>query len=287
MDGYKLSRQFFNWCFENPEKVSPNHSAIYFFAIEHCNRLGWKEKFGFPTQMVMDAIGIRKHQTYIKYFNDLVEWGFFKLVQKSANQYSANIISIQSAVPKNGKALDKAFINHAAKQRTKQTQSNGQSNGQSNSSIDKQETINQETTNHKPRNNDADESASPEKSVHSSCKKVFEEKCFSLGKELYWTGMHGKSLKMLLEKLKFSYRTRNKDALPSDEQLVESFTMLIDKLPAWYKDNHFDLSVINSKYDAIVSEIRKSVTANPENRTQRGFSKIDEMFTNTGTGSKV
>lgn len=132
-NSYELSRNWFDWCFENPEKITPNHSAIYFFAIEHCNRLGWKTKFGFPTQMVMDAIGIKKHQTYIKYFNDLVEWGFLNLVQKSANQYSANIISLISAKPKSGKALDKAMINHAAKQI--------QSNGQSNSSIDKPNNI--------------------------------------------------------------------------------------------------------------------------------------------------
>lgn len=139
-NGYELSRSWFDFCFENPELISPNHSAIFFFAIEHCNRLGWKEKFGFPTQMTMDAIGIKKHQTYIKYFNELVEWGFFILVQKSSNQYSANIISLSVAMPKNGKALDKAFIKHGAKQ----TQTNGQSTGQSNSSIDKQETINKE-----------------------------------------------------------------------------------------------------------------------------------------------
>lgn len=143
-NSYNLSRAWFDWCFENPEKISPNHSAIYFFAIEHCNRMGWKEKFGFPTRMAMDAIGIKKHQTYIRYFDDLVEWGFFKLVQRSTNQYSANIISLQSAKPKNGKALDKAIIKHAAKQ----IASIGQSIGQSNSPIDKpinQEPINQLT----------------------------------------------------------------------------------------------------------------------------------------------
>lgn len=130
MTSYELSRAYFDWCFENPEKVSPNHTAIYFFAIEHCNRLGWKDKFGFPTQMAMEAIGIKKHQTYIKYFTDLVEWGFIKLVEKSKNQYSANVISLKSAIPKNGKALDNALIKHGAKQT--------ESMGQSNSSIDKQ-----------------------------------------------------------------------------------------------------------------------------------------------------
>lgn len=129
LNSYELSRKWFDWCFENPEKISPNHSAIYFFAIEHCNRLGWRDKFGFPTQMVMDAIGIKKHQTYIKYFNDLVDWGFFNLIQKSQNQYSANIISLISAKPKSGKALDKAITNHTAKQIA--------SIGQSNSSINK------------------------------------------------------------------------------------------------------------------------------------------------------
>lgn len=129
INSYELSRKWFDWSFENPEKISPNHAAIYFFAIEHCNRLGWRNKFGFPTQMVMDAIGIKKHQTYIKYFNDLVEWGFFELVQKSINQYSANIISLISAKPKTGKALDKAIITHAAKQIS--------GIGQSNSSINK------------------------------------------------------------------------------------------------------------------------------------------------------
>src|SRR5690242_16095202 len=110
VNGYELSRAWFDWSFENPEKVSPNHSAIYFFAIEHCNRLGWRDKFGFPTQMVMDAIGIKKNQTYTKYLQDLIDWGFIKLVQKSQNQYSANIISLVCAKPKNGKALGKAIM---------------------------------------------------------------------------------------------------------------------------------------------------------------------------------
>lgn len=140
LNSYELSRNWFDWSFDNPEKVNPNHSAIYFFAIEHCNRLGWCSKFGFPTQMAMDAIGIKKHQTYIKYFNDLCEWGFFKLIQKSQNQYSSNIISLVSALPKNSKALDKAIINHRAKQT--------ETIGQSNSPIIKQDnhiTINQIT----------------------------------------------------------------------------------------------------------------------------------------------
>jgi hypothetical protein len=136
MNGYELSRNWFNWCFDNPEKIKPIHSAIFFFAVEHCNRLGGKYKFGFPSQMTMEAIGVRKYQTYGKALADLVDWGFITMIEKSKNQYSANIISI-NAVPKNGKArgkaLDKATIKHGAKQ--------GHGIGQGKDSIDKPLTI--------------------------------------------------------------------------------------------------------------------------------------------------
>lgn len=124
MNSYDLSRNFWNWAFDNPEKISPNHAAVYFFAIEHCNRLGWKQKFGFPSQMTMDAIGIKKHSTYIRYFNDLVEFGFFDLIQKSKNQYSSNIICLTNATPKKGEAMDKAMLNHRDKHGEKQKEYN-------------------------------------------------------------------------------------------------------------------------------------------------------------------
>lgn len=132
MNSYNLSRNWFNFCFDNPEKIRPIHTAIYMFSIEHCNRLGWKDKFGFPSQMAMEAIGVKKHQTYIKAFRDLVDWKFFKLVQKSHNQYSSNIISLSFALPKKDKALDKALVKH------------GQSTGQSKGHIVKQRTKNKE-----------------------------------------------------------------------------------------------------------------------------------------------
>lgn len=137
LSSYKLSRAWFNWCFENPEKINSNHSAIYFFAIEQCNRLGWKEKFGLPTAMVCEAIGIKKPQTYIKYFNDLVEWGFFELIQKSKNQHTANIISLKHGKPKNGKALDNALIKH----RARQTETNRQSNSPISKPVNKEQEI--------------------------------------------------------------------------------------------------------------------------------------------------
>lgn len=141
LSGYKLSSKWFDFCFENPEKIKPLHSAVYFFMIEHCNRLGMKEKFGLPTAMAMEAIGIKKWHSYKQAIDDLIEWGFIILIQKSKNQYSSTIISIISdnAYDKKNKALDKALSKHGAK--------HGQSTRQSTGDIVKQEnntTINQD-----------------------------------------------------------------------------------------------------------------------------------------------
>lgn len=132
MNIYDLSRNFWDFAFENPDKIKPNHIAMYFFAIEHCNRLGWKEKFGFPTTMVMEAISIKSYNTYIKTLHDLVEYGFIVMIEKSKNQYSANIIALSNFNKALDKALDKALINHS----TKQCESIVQSTVQSNDSID-------------------------------------------------------------------------------------------------------------------------------------------------------
>ncbi len=127
---YELSREFFDWCFENPDLVTPSHIAVYFFAMEHCNRLGWKKKFGFPTTMAMEAVGIKSYNTYKKIMTDLVDWGFLIMVEKSKNQYSSNVIAISKIDKANTKALDKALTKHSTKQ--------SKSTVQSIDSIDKQ-----------------------------------------------------------------------------------------------------------------------------------------------------
>ena len=129
-DYFKLLRNFWDFAFDNPEKIKANHCALYCFIVEHCNRLGWKSKFGLPTTMAKDAIGIRSYNTYIQTLTDLVNFGFIELVEKSTNQYSSNIIALSNFNKASSKALDKAFIKHDTKQ------------SESISSIDKQVTIN-------------------------------------------------------------------------------------------------------------------------------------------------
>jgi hypothetical protein len=128
MNYFSLMRNFWDFAFENPEKIKPNHCAIYCFAVEHCNRLGWKEKFGFPSLMAMDAVGIKCHTSYLKAFNELVSFGLFELVEKSKNQWSSNIIAISKNKVANDEALDEAIIKHASKHSESTPQSTPESN---------------------------------------------------------------------------------------------------------------------------------------------------------------
>ena len=94
MTGYEFSRRWFDFSFANSKTVKPIHTAIYFFAVERCNRLGWKKEFGFPTDLAMEALGIKNYKTYIRALQDLVNWEFIKWIQKSKNQYTANVIAL-------------------------------------------------------------------------------------------------------------------------------------------------------------------------------------------------
>lgn len=141
MNGYELTRQWWDFAFENPERVKPIHSALYFYAIDQCNRLGWAEKFGLPAYMAMSAIGISHHNTYSKAFDDLVEWGFFQLIQKAKNQHTANIIALSKIDTALYTALDKATLKHIAQ--------HAQEQGDSTITINKPQTKNkkQQTVN--------------------------------------------------------------------------------------------------------------------------------------------
>ena len=119
MNSYELSRKWFDWCFDNASKIRPIHTALFFFIIEHNNRLGWKKEFGLPRDMAMDAIGVKNNKTYSGAFNDLEKWKFIQVITRSKNQYSANIISLFGCVkntPATTSALDEAMLKHLHKQ---------------------------------------------------------------------------------------------------------------------------------------------------------------------------
>ncbi len=109
INGYILSRSFFDWSFENPSENNPTLTALFFFIVEVNNRLGWKSEFGITPKECMEAIGVSSYNTYKKNFDKLCELGFIRIVRKSTNQYQSNIIALSNNDKALNKALDKAL----------------------------------------------------------------------------------------------------------------------------------------------------------------------------------
>jgi hypothetical protein len=109
LNGYTLTREWYNFRFENPNKAKHVHSDLYFYIIDRWNRFGQKEKFSLPTESTMEALGIRSYNTYKKALHDLIEFGFVEVIEWSKNQYCSTIIALSKNDKAMYKALDKAM----------------------------------------------------------------------------------------------------------------------------------------------------------------------------------
>lgn len=116
MNYYSLMRDFWDFAFENPEKIKPNHCAVFCYAVDLCNRLGWPVKFSLPSSMAMSATGISSRNTYQKALSDLVDFGFLKMIEKSKNQFTACVVACLNFKQPLVHALDKAIIQHVSDQ---------------------------------------------------------------------------------------------------------------------------------------------------------------------------
>lgn len=108
INGYNLTREWYNFRFENPNKAKHVHSDLYFYIIDRWNRFGQKEKFSLPTGLTMEALGIRSYNTYKNAIHDLIEFGFVEVIEWSKNQYCSTVIALSKNDKAMYKALDKA-----------------------------------------------------------------------------------------------------------------------------------------------------------------------------------
>jgi hypothetical protein len=114
LNSYTLSKQWFDFAFENPDKINVNQGALYFWLIESNNRKNWKPKFPFNTEDAIEATGIKNKKTIWKTLNELVSLGFVLIVFKSLHRHKATIISLP--------VLDaETILNRSAKRISKET----------------------------------------------------------------------------------------------------------------------------------------------------------------------
>lgn len=121
MNGYNLTHRFFDWAFSHREDFKPTVSALYFYLIEICNKLGWKQEFSISSKECMEGMGVSGYNTYKQAFDTLCKHGFIKVIKKGCNSYQANIITLLN--------FDRVTDEVTNKATTEYERSNEQSNG--------------------------------------------------------------------------------------------------------------------------------------------------------------
>ncbi len=148
-NGYALSRAWFDFALDNPDKVSGNHTALYLWIVEINNRTGWKDRFGLTVREAMDGMSCKSRTTYFKCFQNLIEWKFIEIVVPAKNQYQCNIIAIPNFV----QAQDDQVNRHRTNTDTDSSKSSGTDTGTILKPLNLE---NQQTLNLKPTNQNED-----------------------------------------------------------------------------------------------------------------------------------
>lgn len=240
--GYSLSRAWFDWAFENPDKARTIHTALYMWLIEKWNRVGQKEKFSVTTSESMEVLAIKSRNTYSKAFNELIEFGFIAIITKSNNQNSTNVISLAQKISKQKDsrrtALDTAVI-----------QAEGQQED-NNRTINKPITNNQETI--KQLNN------------YQLFVDIYNEFCKKiLNVPAKINGSEGKAMKEIIayvEKV-----SAEKKSVPSD-----SWQFILDSYSRWdeFHQKQIKLVQINSNLPNIINSIKNGKQSKSTNHEQ-------------------
>lgn len=89
---FKISKAWFELSFED-HRITPTHTAFLFYLIDLNNRLAWVDNFGLPAIETSQALNI-SYNTFRKILKDMIDFGHVRMIKKSTNQYTANIISL-------------------------------------------------------------------------------------------------------------------------------------------------------------------------------------------------
>lgn len=308
MNGYELTRAWFDFSFENPDIVKSTHGIVYLWQVELCNRLGWPEKFSSPASECMRACNMKSYNTYKPLFDDLVKWGFIEIKQESKNQYTANVIALSNIDKAPNKALDKSLAKHM----TTHLQSTCESISESTCDIIKQETINQKPINLiNSTEENAETSSAPLENIPV---ENFESKIISLPAEkgkrkkvaqkkesdpytaamkiiyvrkfpdVYYAAKEATNMKQLSEKLFMGFKIKHDNRMPTVEEIEESFQYLMDNLPQWMLDKGFITpSDINSQFEKVKAELlgqKRNSQTQLQKRNEELFAAVHAQYGN-------
>jgi len=286
--GYQLTRSWFKWSFENTSIIRPVHTAMYLYIVEHCNRLGWKKEFGLPANMVMDAIGLKSYNSYISALNDLIEWGFIRMVEKSRNQYTSNIIALskndradKSGLSKNDGALDDALSkNDEATDRANQSALS--KNDEPRIVYTKQETT---TSTNKPLNKEKETPVDDFDPINFTIRTycdVYAENNHGIQPRINRYGV--KDAREIFETIEQIFNEKEVNPEVRLQDWILGFFQAVAKDEFW--SGHFDLSTINLKINKLISMMISPNTKNTKDArlSKEQQSSVDQRAASILTG---
>ncbi len=94
-NGYRLSKQIFEFTKTYNDRLRPGHIALYFWICELNNKIGWgQDVIGLPTMEAMKMIGMKDRRFYRRVLTELEDLGLIRIVKLSPNQYVATQVEL-------------------------------------------------------------------------------------------------------------------------------------------------------------------------------------------------
>lgn len=176
----------------------------------------------------MAGMSCRSYNTYKKCFDNLIEFGFVKLVKKSINQYQCNVIALSKFDNAQYKALNKALMNHL----TKQSESTVQSTD------DIHKPINQETKKPKTNKQSSPAKAEAEPSITSKFLAVYNDFLQNrTGTQEQFSKAGRAGLKKIIAFLTVQVKAKNPNDTPEqiENNTVLSWEWILSNFDHWDK----------------------------------------------------
>lgn len=255
MNGYDLTRAWYNFKFKDPKRVKSGHSDLFFYIIDLWNRLGQKKEFGLPTSVAMESLGIGSYNTYKKLLDDLFKFGFVKLVCDSKNQHQSKIIAISKIDKATDEALDKATIKATDEATDEATDT---------ILLSKDNKNKEQGTKNNSKSHYGGKPPKPKKEIKHW--KVIVDLWFKFYKTKFdvdptFNATHAKSLKLILQRLEKLSVSKKIDW--TEEIAIKSMQKFFEQAweDDWLKQN-FLLTNLSSKFDSIINKPPKTIQGN-------------------------
>lgn len=258
MNGYELTRAWFNFRYGKKNEVKPIHTELYFYVIDLWNRLGQPSEFGLPTDVTMNVLGIGSYSTYKKALDSVEKFGFIKEISESKNQHQSRVIALSKTVKATNKTLDKALVNTLDKATNESlVKSLSETPDESLDSIKEQQ-----TTNNKQSKYHCEGEPSQPKKTKKKSEVFYWKKIIDLWFEFYkskfntnptFNATAGKNLKSIISRLE--KMSKEKKIEWTEDVCLRSFDKFLKNAwdDNWLREN-FLITNLSSKFDSIINK---------------------------------